>query len=129
MVMNIPVAMSNWTVYEAMRRSLVGEGSAVDENSLVFVVAGSVAGTCAAITATPLDVIKTKIQLGGTGVSGFKDALRQVHADAQLCRCGVVRAFFKGCGPRIIYSAPATAVTMTTYELTKRFLGMNEVPS
>lgn len=113
--MNIPHMATQWLVYETIKDSLVRRGEVEDESALHFVLAGLAAGGCAAAVSTPLDNIKTQLQLGH-----YKSAAEAVTAIAR--QRGVLGGFFKGALPRVCHMAPSAAITLTTYEAMKSLL-------
>ena len=60
------------------------------------------------------DVVKTRVQLGGTeGSHAVVPALRQLAAE------GGLRSLFTGVGPRMLRAGPACAIVLASYELLK----------
>lgn len=80
-------------------------------------MANAAAGFCAAaITAgatTPLDVVKTRAQMGMSHQISMGQSLRQILAG------GGVRALFVGAGPRSMRAGCAYAILMSCYEAFK----------
>lgn len=120
--MNIPFTALNFVVYEYSSKLFNPSGV---YNPLIHCLCGGISGTlCAAIT-TPLDVIKTTLQVRGSDkvsleimkqADTFKkavNAIYQVHG---------LRGFVRGLKPRIVANMPATAISWTSYECAKHFL-------
>ena len=72
---------------------------------------GLAAGCLAAFLATPLDVIKTRVQ-GGRAKS-IQDACKQIYTE---------RVFFKGALQRVMIIAPQFGIALSLYEAQQRFL-------
>jgi len=74
-----------------------------------------VAGTIAAFTVTPADVIKTRLQVqtaeGNVAYKGIVDTFSRTLKEEGF------RALFKGAVPRILIISPLFGITLTTYEL------------
>jgi len=77
-------------------------------------VGGATAGAIAAALTSPLDIIKTRIQVG----SDYKGPL---DAAQRILKEEGPRAFVKGIGARVLWIAPATAITMAAYEQLSRY--------
>jgi solute carrier family 25 (mitochondrial iron transporter), member 28/37 len=112
--MNIPHMTVQWLVYERLKDALVKRGKEEDEMAVPFVFAGLTAGAAAACVSTPVDNIKTRLQLG-KDVSA-SDAVRSI------LRTRGTRGFFTGVIPRICHMAPSAALTLGTYEFAKSAL-------
>jgi hypothetical protein len=81
--------------------------------------AGALSGSLAAGVVTPADVIKTRLQVrGGTQryPGGIPDVFRRIVAEEGWA------ALMKGYQPRMIVQAPLFAITMSAFELQKRYL-------
>ena len=122
--MNAPQVVCHWLVYEAIKTFLVARNLAPqvekeeDETAGCFIIAGLAAGTCAAVVSTPLDNIKTQLQLGQNKT--FSEAGHKIFRQR-----GIV-GFWTGVLPRACYMAPSAAIVMTTYEFTKNALAFLE---
>ncbi|KAK9861914.1 hypothetical protein WJX84_002442 [Apatococcus fuscideae] len=89
-------------------------GSSKTQLLLANLVAGAVGGSAAAALTQPLDVVKTRAQLGHHGRStSVLQALRE------LAQEGGVRALFTGVTPRALKAAPACAIVLASYETLK----------
>ncbi|XP_072978798.1 uncharacterized protein [Typha angustifolia] len=81
-------------------------------SSIEGLLLGGLAGGFSAYVTTPLDVIKTRLQVQGSTIryDGWLDALRKIWAAEGL------NGMFKGSVPRIIWYVPASAVTFMAVE-------------
>ncbi|KAG9448903.1 hypothetical protein H6P81_008868 [Aristolochia fimbriata] len=81
-------------------------------SSIEGLVLGGVAGGCSAYLTTPLDVIKTRLQVQGSTrrYAGWSDAIRRIWMVEGT------RGLFKGSVPRIIWYVPASALTFMAVE-------------
>ncbi|XP_031388840.1 uncharacterized mitochondrial carrier C8C9.12c-like [Punica granatum] len=123
-VMNAPFTAVHFATYEAAKRGLMelSPESASDERWFVHATAGAAAGASAAAVTTPLDVVKTQLQCQGVcGCDRFKtgsigDVFRTiVEKDGY-------RGLMRGWIPRMLFHAPAAAISWSTYEASKAFL-------
>lgn len=93
-----------------------------------YMASGAFAASTAVVATMPLDLVKVRLQTQGSLVerrySGVLDCARRVAREEGL------RAFWKGCTPRILYLAPASAITFSLYEIYKRrmqrWMGLEE---
>lgn len=93
-----------------------------DDGLLVQLTAGGAAGGLAAAATTPLDVVKTRLQVEGVGSaarygsSAVLPVLRRIAADEGGA------ALWAGLAPRVLFHVPAAAVCWGTYETCKRLM-------
>ncbi|KAG8343165.1 putative Mitochondrial carrier protein [Trypanosoma vivax] len=114
-VMNIPHFATYWLIYEGFLAYVGGEHRKREtEIAMNYIVAGLLAGAMASIVSSPLDVVKTQLQLGIK--TSFPEAFRHI-----MSRRGV-NGFFAGVSARVMHTAPAGALAMLTYETTKNLL-------
>lgn len=120
--MNIPFAAFNFVIYESSAK-FFNPGN--DYNPLIHCLCGGISGaTCAAIT-TPLDCIKTVLQVRGSetvSLEIFKNADTFSKATKAIYKVRGWYGFWRGLKPRIIANMPATAISWTAYECAKHFL-------
>ncbi|GCE97479.1 Fe(2+) transporter [Zygosaccharomyces mellis] len=121
-VMNIPFAAMNFVIYESSTK-IFNPGNVY--NPLVHCLCGGISGAaCAAIT-TPLDCIKTVLQVRGSE-SVSHEILRKADtftkATKAIYELRGLKGFQRGLKPRIIANMPATAISWTAYECAKHFL-------
>ena len=64
-VMNIPFTAIYFATYESAKKALGAREAQQEETLLVQLLAGGLAGGAAAGLTTPLDVVKTRLQLAG----------------------------------------------------------------
>lgn len=116
---DVPFAGLMVTFYEAMKevteygKTKYLPHSDLDiSNSFEGLVLGGLAGGCSAYLTTPLDVIKTRLQVQGSTskYNGWLDAITKTWASEG------VRGLFKGSVPRIIWYIPASAFTFMAVE-------------
>lgn len=86
------------------------------ENSLVGLFsAGAVAGSLAAGSVTPFDVVKTRLQVvgGDAKYKGILDCMGKIYREEGAA------AFSKGLLPRMVVQAPLFGITLMSYEFLK----------
>ena len=122
LAMNIPFTALNFVIYESSTNFL---NPSHTYNPFIHCICGGLSGTlCAAVT-TPLDCIKTTLQVRGSR-SVTQVELRQADTFAKATRALLSvygwRGFWRGLKPRIVATMPATAISWTAYECAKHFL-------
>ncbi|SCU87655.1 LADA_0E05358g1_1 [Lachancea dasiensis] len=120
--MNIPFAAFNFVIYESSTKLFNPENT---YNPLIHCLCGGISGaTCAAVT-TPLDCVKTVLQVRGSDsvvIPLFKQADTFTKAASAIHQVYGWSGFLRGLKPRIISNMPATAISWTAYECAKHFL-------
>ncbi|KAK4274866.1 hypothetical protein QN277_018033 [Acacia crassicarpa] len=122
-VMNAPFTAVYFSTYEAAKRGLMGISpqSGEDERFVVHAAAGAAAGALAAAVTTPLDVVKTQLQCQGVcGCDRFKSGSTGDVIKTILKKDGY-RGLVRGWIPRMLFHAPAAAISWSTYEAVKGF--------
>lgn len=121
---DVPFSCIYWASYESFKKSFVPK----DENpQLRFCLgAGAISGTAAAVVTLPFDVVKTyrQIELGGQMSRPPESGLHGAGPFAMLAdiyRKQGTRGLFAGLVPRIVKTAPACAIMISTYEMFKNF--------
>ncbi|CCF59104.1 hypothetical protein KAFR_0G00710 [Kazachstania africana CBS 2517] len=122
LLMNIPFAACNFTIYESATKYLNPSDT---YNPFVHCTAGGISGAACAALTTPLDCIKTVLQTRGS-----KDISSDImrRADTFIKACDAIystlgwKGFWRGLKPRVIANMPATAISWTAYECAKHFL-------
>lgn len=133
LMQNAPSSAVWWTSYGwfrsmgmrtvAARYDAAGQCQPTWTNRFVETLSGAAAGSCVAILGSPLDVIRTRVQVGGGTLSGVV---------RELVKNEGVRGFWKGLSARWLMLAPNGAIMMTAYELIKRLsvkTGQDDSPS
>ncbi|KAK6920994.1 Mitochondrial substrate/solute carrier [Dillenia turbinata] len=127
---DVPFAGLMVTFYEALKdvtdygRQKWLPDSNVDINSSVEgLLLGGLAGGFSAYLTTPLDVIKTRLQVQGSTsrYNGWSDAIRRIW------KVEGPKGFFRGSVPRVLWYFPASALTFMAVELLRdHFNGKSE---
>jgi solute carrier family 25 iron transporter 28/37 len=121
--MNVPYTAIHFATYESAKQFLSRSGGRVDEGLAVQLGAGGLAGGLAAAATTPLDVVKTRLQL-----EGLSSAARH-HGGAvgpvlrRIAREEGAAALWRGWQPRTLFHAPSAAICWGIYETCKDLLG------
>lgn len=114
---DVPYLVLKWLTYvhsQALVSSLLGSLFASYYSAqAVNLVAGALAGAVAATVVTPMDVVKTRLQIASGEGATARDVGRQ------LLREGGVTALFRGIGPRLMRIPVYTAITLATFDLVK----------
>jgi hypothetical protein len=98
--------------YESLKRQTMQHYHLTHEEQVPFVaslLSGAVGGGFSAAITCPLDVIKTRVQVDG-GVM-YRNGW---HAFTELLKHEGPRALLAGLAPRVLWIAPACAITIAT---------------
>jgi solute carrier family 25 iron transporter 28/37 len=117
-IMNVPFVAIHFAAYESCKKLL--RESAEDEGFWTQLGAGGIAGGFAAAATNPLDVVKTRLQTDGVlGASHNSSSTFQVLRD--IVKTEGYGALMHGIKPRVLFHAPAAAISWVTYESCKNF--------
>ncbi|KAL6077657.1 Mitoferrin, variant 2 [Balamuthia mandrillaris] len=120
--MNLPYGTVYYGSYESMKRMIKsGIGHENQRNDpLTHMLAGACGGAMAGAVTTPLDIIRTKLQVGsdagGVRYSGMVKTTRQIWEAERW------RGFVKGLRARVLFHSMSAAISWTTYEYMKFLL-------
>lgn len=116
-----------WAAYGSSQRVIwrkLGYGGEVEkelpstgEVVLVQALGGVIAGACSAVATTPMDTVKTRLQVmahEGEGRPTIKQTVKLLHKQEGW------RGFYKGLGPRFFSMSLWGTSMITTYEFLKR---------
>ena len=103
--------------YERVRDSLEGWGGLRKE--VVPLVAGSVARVFAAMTVSPLELIRTRMQFRGIEDGKLKPVVMDL---VQSIRSGGFRVMWRGLQPTLWRDVPFSAIYWTVLEPSKHFI-------
>lgn len=102
--------------YELCRNLLTPHGKTKDEIGLLrTTLAGGIGGVCFWTAMFPADVVKSRIQIAGSSepmISVVKDIIKKDG----------VKALYKGLGPTLLRTFPASGALFVAYEYTKKCL-------
>ncbi|KAL9191305.1 hypothetical protein ACHAXT_001011 [Thalassiosira profunda] len=118
------------------RRGITGDAKIIEDGELPLlhlVACSASAGALASWLTSPLDMAKLRLQVqrgqaaavsSNAGRSTIRQTLQYrnaLHCLSVAYREGGMRGLFRGAGARVLHFAPATAVTMTSYEKCRSF--------
>jgi solute carrier family 25 (mitochondrial aspartate/glutamate transporter), member 12/13 len=111
---DVPFSGIYFPAYAAAKKALVNEEEGEKLKPYHLLLAGAIAGVPAAYLSTPMDVIKTRLQVvarsGETTYDGIFDAWSKISREEGP------RALFKGALMRVIRSSPQFGITLMAYE-------------
>uniref|UniRef100_A0A6I8PFR8 Solute carrier family 25 member 45 n=1 Tax=Ornithorhynchus anatinus TaxID=9258 RepID=A0A6I8PFR8_ORNAN len=113
-----PTSGLYFLTYQGLCRWLTPEGG--DPGPATMLVAGGCAGTASWVTATPLDVVKSRMQMDGPERRAYRGLLDCVVRSVRRDGPGV---FFRGLTLNSARAFPVNAVTFFSYEQLLRLLG------
>ncbi|OUS45097.1 putative mitochondrial carrier protein [Ostreococcus tauri] len=111
-----------------VRRRAVSNVSHEQAAAINF-VSGCAAGTVVAAATTPLDVVKTRVQIRDIAPTNFASSTETapgisnrgiVGELVSVARMGGIQALYAGWGARAARAAPTGAIVLVAYELVKR---------
>jgi hypothetical protein len=109
--LHAPASAVWWLAYEEAKSALGRwSGRSSDSSVLVQAQAGALAGAVSAAVTTPIDVLKTRIQVEPAEralVAHFADVVREA---------GGPRGLFRGFLPRVVASMPRSVISLVGYE-------------
>lgn len=124
LAMTIPFTVLNFTVYDLCVKVM---NPTLAYNPLVHCVGGGIAGAVAAAVTTPLDCVKTLLQVRGELADPrVREASSLWRAAKVLYAIDGWRGFWRGLQPRVVSNMPATALCWTSYEMGKYVLGASD---
>ncbi|XP_037540266.1 solute carrier family 25 member 45 [Nematolebias whitei] len=103
--------------YEVIRRALTETGQ--QPGTFAILMAGGVAGVASWVIATPMDVVKARLQMSGAGGRRFSGILHCIRVSV---REEGVRVFFKGLLLNCVRAFPVNAITFLSYESLMKIL-------
>jgi solute carrier family 25 protein 39/40 len=120
--------MMYWYSVEKLRSALAGqfsnENPKMDSLAAAF-VSGNIAGAAISAVTTPVDVLKTRIQVDvahsnktGVGTGGRGGLLREL---TNLVKHEGASSLFKGVVPRALRGGPTCGIVLVAYELVKSY--------
>lgn len=135
---DVPFSATYWSIYDRLGTYLWphtrGDGSA--RPFIGNFLTGATAGTIASVITLPADVIKTRQQMMIDADSLKAQNLSKGNPPSCLptLRCTVetlyeaegLRGFFRGLAPKVMRTAPACAIMISTYQFVKSVIKVKE---
>jgi solute carrier family 25 iron transporter 28/37 len=140
LVMNVPYTAIHFATYESCKTYFSSgggkEGEIKDhqnqgefkdhqnqeETLAVQLGAGGIAGGLAAFCTTPLDVVKTRLQLEGVHSATRYETVAVRPIMKKIMEDEGLSVLFRGWQPRVLFHIPSAAICWGIYESFKRFL-------
>ena len=116
MARDVPFSAIYWTSYEWLKGRLQG-GSREQSGVWRTIPCASIAGAIAGAVTTPLDVVKTRLQV----MNPQQGAMSCSHVLLSLYRLEGLGALFAGVVPRVSKAAPSCAIIIGAYEIGKDY--------
>ena len=130
LIRDVPFTIVYWPLLESIKYNLMFTAN-LPYSPIIPFIASSVAGAVAAVITTPLDVIKTHMQIEvgeghlfqskAIGAGTVVNVLRNIVTEHG------VRGLFAGLIPRCVKVAPACAVMLTSYEMSKSYFSKQNI--
>lgn len=121
---DVPFAMVYFLTYELSKQAQVlymKDG----EHAYNHLLAGALAGGCAATCTIPFDVVKTRLQTLATLPPEERERYKGILSTFRvILQEEGPRGLTRGLGPRLMYLMPAASLTFTAYEQYKKLLGV-----
>jgi len=115
---DIPFSVVYFGLYGFLKQKLTAEDGSISSWRVFMCAFG--AGTVAASSSTPADVIKTRLQVkvkaGDVPYKGIGDCFQRTVQE------GGYRALFRGVGPRVIVISPLFGIALVVYEIQKKII-------
>lgn len=120
---DVPYAIMYWTNYELLKTQVMKVCNVTEPTVAMTFWCGTASGVFASIITTPFDVVKTNKQIAIGEAANYDGApcptrqntwrmMQQIRAQSGIS------GLFAGVGPRVLMSAPASAILITCYEFT-----------
>ncbi|ODQ82582.1 hypothetical protein BABINDRAFT_30649 [Babjeviella inositovora NRRL Y-12698] len=120
LAMTVPFTVLQFTIYDSTLKVL---NPGLVHNPFMHCIAGGVAGGLAAAITTPLDCVKTLLQVRGESTDPRVMTADSMWKGAKaLYAIDGMNGFWKGLRPRIVSNVPSTALCWTVYEMAKYYL-------
>ena len=117
MVRDIPYAVITLVSYEILQGILKDSKR---KKQLKNLACGSIAGGIGTLLTTPMDLVKTRMMVGGE-YPGFLPAVVGIYKKEGPS------AFLIGMGPRLAHKIPANGVFFFFYEIFRSLLGVGDL--
>eukprot|EP00947_MAST-08B_sp_MAST-8B-sp1_P002040 g2040.t1 len=113
---DVPYSFIFFPLYANLHKSFADASGHVSMPKTL--AAGGIAGASAAFVCTPMDVVKTRLQVqgGSARYNGLLDCWKKVYAEEGF------GAFFKGAVPRMAVTAPLFGIALLCFELQKEYI-------
>jgi solute carrier family 25 aspartate/glutamate transporter 12/13 len=119
----VPFSAIYFPTYFHLKKDLFGEGPNKKLGVASLLISGAIAGMPAAYLTTPMDVVKTRLQVEARKGEQTYTSLR--HCARTILAQEGWRAFFKGGPARVLRSSPQFGFTLAGYEYLSRLFPLH----
>ncbi|KAH7624542.1 hypothetical protein Ndes2526B_g00743 [Nannochloris sp. 'desiccata'] len=119
LMMNIPYTAIHFATYESSKTYF---GNGYDETLGMQLGAGGIAGGLAAAATTPMDVVKTRLQLEGLGSATKYNTISMGPIMRRILNEEGVSGLLRGWQPRVLFHVPSAAICWGIYETCKEYI-------
>jgi solute carrier family 25 aspartate/glutamate transporter 12/13 len=119
----VPFSAIYFPTYFHLKKDLFGEGPNKKLGIAPLLISGAIAGMPAAYLTTPMDVVKTRLQVEARKGEQTYTSLR--HCARTILAQEGWRAFFKGGPARVLRSSPQFGFTLAGYEYLSRIFPLH----
>lgn len=117
MMRDVPYNIIFFLTYIQLKRALTSSDGEVSRQRILG--SGVAAGMVAAFVGTPMDVVKSRIQMRNSPyTNGALDCARRLYAEAG----GSTSIFFRGAVPRMAVQGPLYGIALLLFELQSQYL-------
>jgi len=123
LIRDVPFSMIFFPLYANLKQMTANPFTG--QNSFIsLVTSGMVAGAIGAISVTPADVIKTRLQVAG----GKEKYISLANCFKTIVREEGFKPLFKGALPRACVVAPLFGISLMAFEMQKNYIMKNGLP-
>ncbi|XP_019195949.1 PREDICTED: mitochondrial substrate carrier family protein C isoform X2 [Ipomoea nil] len=120
---NVPHSIIKFYTYESLKQLMSSSVQFdIQNNTLMTLVCGGLAGSTAALFTTPFDVVKTRLQTQVPGSNQYDGVL---HTLKEIGKSEGLKGLYRGLTPRLVMYMTQGALFFASYESFKRLFSLD----